>query len=121
MPLIFSDASEVATEGGAVVDQVIDAMDRIGCASKKIVDILDVIDGMAFQKKILALNAAGEATRGGKHGCGFAVVALEALNLDRRAAAAAKEIKHLIGRLSGQVQQGEILVQQAGKAINPTI
>jgi methyl-accepting chemotaxis protein len=87
----------VAVKGGAVVDQVVDTMGAINESSTKIVDIIGVIDGIAFQTNILALNAAVEAARAGEQGRGFAVVASEVRNLAQRAAAAAKEIKQLIG------------------------
>ena len=90
-------ASEVAVKGGAVVSEVVETMGAINESSKKIVDIISVIDGIAFQTNILALNAAVEAARAGEQGRGFAVVASEVRNLAQRSAAAAKEIKELIG------------------------
>ena len=96
------NASDVAGKGGAVVSQVVTTMDSINESSRKIVDIISVIDGIAFQTNILALNAAVEAARAGEQGRGFAVVAGEVRNLAQRSAAAAKEIKTLIERLGEQ-------------------
>jgi methyl-accepting chemotaxis protein len=107
-------ASEVATKGGAVVAQVVDTMGSINESSKKIVDIIAVIDGIAFQTNILALNAAVEAARAGEQGRGFAVVASEVRNLAQRSAGAAKEIKQLIGDSVEKVGSGARLVDQAG-------
>ncbi|MEO6354086.1 MAG: methyl-accepting chemotaxis protein [Oxalobacteraceae bacterium] len=107
-------ASDVALKGGAVVSQVVDTMGSINQSSKKIVDIIGVIDGIAFQTNILALNAAVEAARAGEQGRGFAVVATEVRNLAQRSAAAAKEIKNLIGDSVEQVGIGAKLVNQAG-------
>ena len=108
------NASNVAQKGGAMVTQVIDTMDTINQSSRKIVDIIGVIDGIAFQTNILALNAAVEAARAGEQGRGFAVVASEVRNLAQRSAAAAKEIKSLIGASVGQVDAGSKLVKSAG-------
>jgi methyl-accepting chemotaxis protein len=107
-------ASEVATRGGHVVAQVVDTMGSINASSKKIVDIIAVIDGIAFQTNILALNAAVEAARAGEQGRGFAVVAAEVRNLAQRSAGAAKEIKQLIGDSVEKVDSGARLVDQAG-------
>jgi methyl-accepting chemotaxis protein len=107
-------AAEVASKGGAVVSQVVDTMSSINASSKKIVDIIGVIDGIAFQTNILALNAAVEAARAGEQGRGFAVVATEVRNLAQRSASAAKEIKELIGDSVMKVDAGAKLVDQAG-------
>ena len=107
-------ASEVAVRGGAVVSEVVDTMASINASSRKIVDIIGVIDGIAFQTNILALNAAVEAARAGEQGRGFAVVASEVRNLAQRSAAAAKEIKTLINDSVEKVDAGGKLVDQAG-------
>jgi methyl-accepting chemotaxis protein len=114
-------ASSVAGRGGAIVGQVVETMDSIDASSRKIVDIIGVIDGIAFQTNILALNAAVEAARAGEQGRGFAVVASEVRNLAQRSAAAAKEIKTLIGDSVGQVNAGTALVQQAGSTIKEVV
>jgi methyl-accepting chemotaxis protein len=114
-------ASEVAGKGGAVVAQVVDTMGSINASSKKIVDIIGVIDGIAFQTNILALNAAVEAARAGEQGRGFAVVASEVRNLAQRSAAAAKEIKLLISDSVEQVEIGTRLVDQAGATMNDIV
>jgi len=111
---LAKSASEVAIRGGAVVSEVVDTMASINASSRKIVDIIGVIDGIAFQTNILALNAAVEAARAGEQGRGFAVVAAEVRNLAQRSAAAAKEIKILINDSVDQVDAGGKLVDQAG-------
>ena len=114
-------ASEVAVKGGAVVSRVVDTMSSINASSKKIVDIIGVIDGIAFQTNILALNAAVEAARAGEQGRGFAVVASEVRNLAQRSAAAAKEIKTLIGDSVEKVDVGAKLVDQAGATMDEIV
>ncbi|MES2126369.1 MAG: methyl-accepting chemotaxis protein [Pseudomonadota bacterium] len=111
---LAANASEVAVKGGTVVARVVDTMSAIAGSSKKIEDIIGVIDSIAFQTNILALNAAVEAARAGEQGRGFAVVASEVRNLAQRSAAAAKEIKGLIGDSVSQVRQGSTLVDEAG-------
>jgi methyl-accepting chemotaxis protein len=114
-------ASEVALKGGAVVSQVVDTMASINESSRKIVDIISVIDGIAFQTNILALNAAVEAARAGEQGRGFAVVATEVRNLAHRSAAAAKEIKTLIGDSVDKVAAGSKLVLDAGSTMDEVV
>jgi methyl-accepting chemotaxis protein len=114
-------ATEVATQGGTVVNQVVTTMRSINDSSRKIGDIIGVIDGIAFQTNILALNAAVEAARAGEQGRGFAVVASEVRSLAQRSADAAKEIKALIGRSVEQVEQGTVLVDQAGKTMDEIV
>ena len=114
-------ASDVAERGGTIVGQVVDTMGSIDASAKKIVDIIGVIDGIAFQTNILALNAAVEAARAGEQGRGFAVVASEVRNLAQRRAAAAKEIKELIGNSVEQVDIGARLVQQAGSTMDDVV
>jgi methyl-accepting chemotaxis protein len=114
-------ASEVAVKGGSVVSQVVDTMASINASSKKIVDIIGVIDGIAFQTNILALNAAVEAARAGEQGRGFAVVAAEVRNLAQRSAAAAKEIKGLIGDSVEKVEAGSALVGEAGHTMEEIV
>jgi methyl-accepting chemotaxis protein len=107
-------ASDVASKGGAVMSEVVGTMNSINESARKIVDIISVIDGIAFQTNILALNAAVEAARAGEQGRGFAVVAAEVRNLAQRSAGAAKEIKILIGDSVDKVETGTRLVDQAG-------
>ncbi|MES1981829.1 MAG: methyl-accepting chemotaxis protein [Pseudomonadota bacterium] len=114
-------ASDVAAKGGAVVSQVVTTMSSINDSSRKIVDIISVIDGIAFQTNILALNAAVEAARAGEQGRGFAVVAGEVRNLAQRSAAAAKEIKALIGDSVEKVEGGSKLVAQAGQTMEEIV
>ncbi|WP_269813945.1 methyl-accepting chemotaxis protein [Rhodoferax ferrireducens] len=114
-------ASEVAVKGGAVVAQVVDTMGSINESSRKIVDIIGVIDSIAFQTNILALNAAVEAARAGEQGRGFAVVAAEVRNLAKRSAAAAQEIKHLIDDSVEKVGTGVLLVNQAGTTMGEVV
>ena len=114
-------ASSVAVKGGGVVGQVMSTMDEISAASRKIVDIIGVIDGIAFQTNILALNAAVEAARAGEQGRGFAVVATEVRNLAQRSATAAKEIKSLIDASVERVDAGGRLVKQAGATMDDIV
>jgi methyl-accepting chemotaxis protein len=118
---LAGSASAVASEGGAVVGQVVQTMASINESSRKIVDIIGVIDGIAFQTNILALNAAVEAARAGEQGRGFAVVASEVRTLAQRSAAAAKEIKQLIDDSVAQVDSGSKLVAQAGGTMDQVV
>ncbi len=118
---LAESASEVAVRGGEVVSQVVDTMGSINESAKKIVDIIGVIDGIAFQTNILALNAAVEAARAGEQGRGFAVVASEVRNLAQRSASAAKEIKSLIGDSVEKVEAGGKLVNQAGATMDEIV
>jgi methyl-accepting chemotaxis protein len=115
------NASDVAQQGGAMVSRVVDTMASINQSSRKIVDIISVIDGIAFQTNILALNAAVEAARAGEQGRGFAVVASEVRNLAQRSAAAAKEIKGLIDASVDQVDAGSKLVAGAGATMDEVL
>lgn len=118
---LATSASDIAVKGGNVVSQVVTTMGSINDASKKIVDIIAVIDGIAFQTNILALNAAVEAARAGEQGRGFAVVAAEVRNLAQRSASAAKEIKELIGTSVERVDAGGRLVAQAGTTMDEIV
>ncbi len=118
---LAAGASEVAVKGGAVVGQVVQTMSSINESSKKIVDIISVIDGIAFQTNILALNAAVEAARAGEQGRGFAVVATEVRTLAQRSAAAAKEIKELISDSVSKVEDGTRLVDEAGATMDEIV
>jgi methyl-accepting chemotaxis protein len=118
---LASSAAEVARRGGEVVGQVVSTMDEINTSSKKIADIIGVIDGIAFQTNILALNAAVEAARAGEQGRGFAVVAGEVRSLAGRSAEAAREIKGLIGTSVDKVELGSRLVQDAGQTMNEIV
>jgi len=118
---LAAGASEVAMKGGTVVGQVVTTMSSINESSKKIVDIISVIDGIAFQTNILALNAAVEAARAGEQGRGFAVVATEVRTLAQRSAAAAKEIKELISDSVHKVEDGTKLVDEAGKTMDEIV
>ncbi len=111
---LVMSASQVAKKGGSVVDDVVSTMDEISAAAKKIVDIIGVIDGIAFQTNILALNAAVEAARAGEQGRGFAVVASEVRNLAQRSATAAHEIKKLINTSVEKIETGSVLAHAAG-------
>ena len=118
---LAQQASEVAIKGGQAVAQVVDTMEAINASSKKIVDIIGVIDGIAFQTNILALNAAVEAARAGEQGRGFAVVASEVRNLAQRSAAAAREIKELIGDSVEKVEAGSRQVGVAGATMDEVV
>jgi methyl-accepting chemotaxis protein len=118
---LVGSATQVAQRGGSVVADVVTTMDQINTSSKKIADIIGVIDGIAFQTNILALNAAVEAARAGEQGRGFAVVAGEVRNLAGRSADAAREIKTLIGASVERVESGTRLVQDAGTTMNEIV
>jgi methyl-accepting chemotaxis protein len=118
---LAASASGIAVKGGKVVGEVVETMSSISTSSKKIVDIISVIEGIAFQTNILALNAAVEAARAGEQGRGFAVVATEVRNLAQRSAAAAKEIKTLIGDSVEKVGAGSKQVDQAGLTMNEVV
>jgi methyl-accepting chemotaxis protein len=118
---LAATATEIARRGGVVVGEVVTTMDQITASSKKIADIIGVIDGIAFQTNILALNAAVEAARAGEQGRGFAVVASEVRSLAQRSAEAAKEIKGLIGASVEKVQGGSKLVADAGRTMDEIV
>jgi methyl-accepting chemotaxis protein len=118
---LANKAAEAAQRGGTVVSQVVSTMDEINASSKKIADIIGVIDAIAFQTNILALNAAVESARAGEQGRGFAVVAGEVRNLAQRSAEAAKEIKALIGNSVGKVESGSRLVADAGSSMQEIV
>ena len=118
---LAASAAQVAARGGEVVSQVVKTMDEINASSKKIADIIGVIDGIAFQTNILALNAAVEAARAGEQGRGFAVVASEVRSLAGRSAEAAKEIKSLIGASVERVENGSRLVEDAGTTMKEIV
>ncbi|MBC7919119.1 MAG: MCP four helix bundle domain-containing protein [Rhodoferax sp.] len=118
---LASTASSVAIQGGDVVGQVVETMKGINESSRKISDIISVIDGIAFQTNILALNAAVEAARAGEQGRGFAVVASDVRSLAGRSADAAKEIKHLINTSVERVEQGTVLVDKAGETMSEVV
>jgi len=118
---LATSAADVAHRGGSVVQQVVDTMDDIAASSKRIADIIGVIDAIAFQTNILALNAAVEAARAGEQGRGFAVVASEVRSLAGRSAEAAKEIKNLIGASVERVESGARLVQDAGSTMGEIV
>ncbi|NYT64170.1 nitrate- and nitrite sensing domain-containing protein [Alcaligenaceae bacterium] len=118
---LAQSASEVAIKGGQVVKQVADTMASINDSSRKIVDIIGIIDGIAFQTNILALNAAVEAARAGEQGRGFAVVAAEVRSLAQRSAASAQEIKHLIDASVSQVDDGSQLASAAGQTMEEIV
>jgi methyl-accepting chemotaxis protein len=118
---LAEQASQVASRGGEVVGQAVETMRGINDSSKKIADIIGVIDGIAFQTNILALNAAVEAARAGEQGRGFAVVASEVRNLAQRSAQAAKEIKSLITDSVGRVESGGALIDQAGQTMQEVV
>jgi methyl-accepting chemotaxis protein len=115
------NASQIAQRGGAVVGDVVQTMDAISGSSRKIVDIIQVIEGIAFQTNILALNAAVEAARAGEQGRGFAVVASEVRSLAQRSAVAAREIKTLISQSVDHVENGAGLVGKAGETMSEIV
>ena len=119
--LMARTASDIAVQGGDAVGQVVTTMKGINDASRRIYDIISVIDGIAFQTNILALNAAVEAARAGEQGRGFAVVASEVRSLASRSAEAAKEIKTLIGASVDRVEQGTLMVNQAGQTMTEVV
>ena len=118
---LAAQASTVAAKGGTIVSEVVTTMDEISTSSRKILDIIGLIDGIAFQTNILALNAAVEAARAGEHGRGFAVVAGEVRSLAQRSATAAKEVKHLIDHSIATVNAGSVLTSNAGATMTEVI
>ena len=118
---LAASASSVAAKGGEAVARVVDTMGAINASSKRVVDIIGVIDGIAFQTNILALNAAVESLRAGESGRGFVVVASEVRSLAQRSAAAAKEIKSLIGQSVDEVEAGARLVDEAGSTMRDVV
>src|SRR5204863_594176 len=118
---LAAQASDIAAKGGEVVREAVGTMNGITQASKKIADIIGVIDGIAFQTNILALNAAVEAARAGEQGRGFAVVASEVRSLAQRSAAAAKEIRQLISDSVGRIDAGSRQVAEAGKTMGEIV
>jgi methyl-accepting chemotaxis protein len=118
---LATHAHDIATKGGDTVGKVVATMDMINESSKKIVNIIGVIEGITFQTNLLALNAAVEAARAGEHGRGFAVVAQEVRQLAQRSTVAAKEIKELIGDSVQKIGNGAVLVQEAGKTMEEII
>ena len=118
---LAAQASAIAAQGGSIVAEVVTTMDDISASSRKILDIIGLIDGIAFQTNILALNAAVEAARAGEHGRGFAVVAGEVRNLAQRSAAAAREVKQLIDHSIATVQAGTQLTSNAGATMHEVI
>lgn len=118
---LVTATSAIATKGGSAVSNVVSTMDSIRERSSKIVDIIGVIDGIAFQTNILALNAAVEAARAGEQGRGFAVVAAEVRTLAQRSATAAKEIKELIGSSVEKVENGSLQVENAGRTMSEIV
>ncbi|CAN5360058.1 methyl-accepting chemotaxis protein [soil metagenome] len=118
---LASSAAQVAAQGGAVVERVVATMGDISASSRRIGDIIGVIDGIAFQTNILALNAAVEAARAGEQGRGFAVVASEVCSLAQRSAAAAKEVKTLVGDSVAKVEAGSALVGEAGRTMTDIV
>ena len=118
---LASSSREQAEKGGSVIKEAIEAMTAISASSKKVTDIIGVIDEIAFQTNLLALNAAVEAARAGEQGRGFAVVASEVRNLAQRSASAAKEIKELINDSGEKVKEGSMLVDESGRTLEEIV